>query len=209
MKKYISFWSLSLVCLLACLLSACSTSRSYTYGYPQVRQALMERFYKYQWSPNATEYAAFSEPSAGTKLKIVYYDWQFPSTKLRMEMTLERIDQNNCEFSVFVKDHHSWWQPFGYYTSMQHNIADALLRRMQTGKWDALGYESVRMMQPLTTNANTSTTRAVNPPPFQRSPAGASAPAFGASTSTPNESTTVPFTDHGISNPDEPPLFIE
>ncbi len=189
MSKLISALTLiGCVCVMVCT-TACSTTRAYPYSYDKVKSALAERFYKYQWSPISTEYASFKEPKAGTILEIDYYDWQFPNTKIYMQIEVERIDQNNCEVSIFVKDHDSWFHPWGYYTSMQHNVADALLRRLQNGTWDPLGYETMRMMQPTSSSYN----RQQNPPPFSGSGTGTQPPAFGG----------------GNNASDIPPAFIE
>ncbi len=131
---------LSLVLLSAmAFLPGCSSSRDIKMPYDQVSAAALEKFYVNTWSMYDTKKSWRAE-KAGKHLKITYYDWSFPDTKIYCVVEIV-ADKSECAAYVFVKDYDSWLAPMTWSSSDANKVLDLLEKRMSSGAWDPLPWE--------------------------------------------------------------------
>ncbi|GEM_PF-3054620 len=120
------------------LLQGCSSSRMLPFPYDQVSAAAQEKFYVNTWSEFDTK-KSWKTENPGKKLKIVYYDWEFPDTKIYCQVEVLSETSGGSTVYAYVKDYQSWFGPF---TNWSWNYGDKVVelfeKRMSSGAWDPL-----------------------------------------------------------------------
>jgi hypothetical protein len=137
MKTVASIFILSIIILFS---SGCSSSRTIAAPYDQVSAAAQEKFYVNTWSMYDTK-KSWKGEKPGKDLKITYYDWAFPDTKIYCVVEVISEKGGGSTVYVFVKDYESWLAPFTWSPSNANGVLDLFEKRMSGGTWDPLPWE--------------------------------------------------------------------
>ncbi|HCE44831.1 MAG TPA: hypothetical protein DET40_14925 [Lentisphaeria bacterium] len=137
MKTVASILILSVAIIVS---SGCSSSRSIAAPYDQVSAAAQEKFNVNTWTMYDTR-KSWKNEKPGKDLKITYYDWSFPDTKVYCVVEVVAEKGGGSTVYVFVKDYESWLAPMTWSTSSAVGILDLFEKRMTAGTWDLLPWE--------------------------------------------------------------------
>ena len=137
MKTIVSILILSVVVIVS---PGCSSSRTISAPYDQVSAAALEKFYVNTWSMYDTK-KSWKGEKVGKDLKITYYDWTYPDTKIYCVVEVVSGNGGASTVYVFVKDYGSWIAPLTWSPSNANGILDLFEKRMSGGTWDSLPWE--------------------------------------------------------------------
>ncbi len=121
------------------MIAGCSSSKVYKYPYKEVGDAVKERFFISEWTPNSTRDASMTKDN--NEFEITYYDWKFPDTKIMCCISVEKDSKDKTEVYVFVRNWDSWFSPFTYSPTYAKGVLKLLDERLKTGRWGNMPWE--------------------------------------------------------------------
>jgi hypothetical protein len=96
-----------------------------------------KEFYQNNWTKSSTRKAEIEEWKGG--IKITFYDWNFPNVKIYGQVEVVDKGKGRAKLYVFVKDCHSWWYPFAFFSpSMQTDLLDSFEKQLMWYKLTAM-----------------------------------------------------------------------
>ncbi|MCX6986196.1 MAG: hypothetical protein NT118_15820 [Lentisphaerae bacterium] len=129
---------LALFCIMvAAYVSGCASSRGLAYPYEQVADAAKEKFYLNTWTEFSTTKSLKIE-KPGKDLKIIYYEWLFPDTKIYCNLEVYAEKGGGTTVYVYVKDYDAWYSPLMHSWATAGKVLDVFEKRMSSGAWDPL-----------------------------------------------------------------------
>ncbi len=121
----------------AACISGCASSRELNYPYDQVAEAAKEKFYLNNWTDFSTTKSMKVE-KPGKDLKITYYEWLFPDTKIYCQLEVYAEKGGGTTVYAYVKDYDAWYSPMMHSWSKARKVLDVFEKRMSSGAWDPL-----------------------------------------------------------------------
>ena len=129
---------LALFCItVAACVSGCASSREFKYPYDQVADAAKEKFCLNTWTDFSTTKSMKVE-KPGKDLKITYYEWLFPDTKIYCHLEVYAEKGGGTTVYAYVKDYDAWYSPFMHSWTSARKVLDVFEKRMNSGAWDPL-----------------------------------------------------------------------
>ncbi|MFA6293851.1 MAG: hypothetical protein WC637_18830 [Victivallales bacterium] len=130
---YLALFSISV----AVWVSGCASSRELQYPYDQVADAAKEKFYLNTWTDFSTMKSMKVE-KPGKNLKITYYEWMFPDTKIYCHLEVYPEKGGGTTVYAYVKDYDAWYSPLMHSWTSAGKVLDVFEKRMSSGVWDPL-----------------------------------------------------------------------
>ena len=74
----------------------------------------------------------------GKDLKIIYYEWLFPDTKIYCNLEVYAEKGGGTTVYAYVKDYDAWYSPMMHSWTKARKVLDVFEKRMSSGTWDPL-----------------------------------------------------------------------
>jgi hypothetical protein len=118
----------------------CASSRELQYPYEQVADAAKEKFLLNTWTDFSTTKSRKAE-KPGKNLKITYYEWLFPDTKIYCQLEVYAEKGGGTTVYAYVKDYDAWYSPMMHSWEKAGKVLDVFEKRMSSGVWDPLPWD--------------------------------------------------------------------